>query len=79
MIADADHYAAQLAQRLYGWRGRDEHYQLFLYDLSAEAPFANEAGLSDEEIQPFAEARPLARALIPGFSIPLSPPPRGGS
>ncbi len=79
VIEDADHYAARLVQRLYGWRGRDERRQLFLYDLSAEAPFANEAGLSDEEIQPFAEARPMARALIPGFSIPLSPPPRDSS
>ena len=79
VIEDADHYAARLAQRLYGWRGRDERRQLFLYDLSAEAPFANEAGLSDEEIQPFAAARPMARALIPGFSIPLSPPLRDSS
>ena len=60
IIDDPDHYAARLAQRLYAWRGRDERRQLFLYALGAAAPFANEAGLSDAELQPYAEARPGA-------------------
>ncbi len=79
VIEDHEHYAARLAQRLYGWRGRDERRQLFLYGLCAEAPISNEAGLSDEEWQAFSDARPMARALIPAFSIPLSPPPRDSS
>ena len=79
VIEDPDHYAARLAQRLYGWRGRDERRQLFLYALCAEAPISNEAGLSDDEWQAFAEARPMARALIPAFAIPLEPPPRDSS
>ena len=77
IIDDPDHYAARLAQRLYAWRGRDERRQLFLYALGAKAPFANEAGLSDEELQPYAEARPMAQALIPVFSEPLAPPKAG--
>ena len=76
---DHEHYAARLAQRLYGWRGRDERRQLFLYGLCAEAQICNEAGLSDDEWQIFADARPMARALLPAFAIPLSPPPRDSS
>ena len=79
VIEDHEHYSARLAQRLYGWRGRDERRQLFLYCLCAEAPISNEAGLSDEEWQIFADARPMARALLPAFSIPLEPPPRDSS
>ncbi len=84
VIADPDHYAARLAQRLYLWRGRDERRQLFLYALSAVAPFANEAELSDEELEPYIEARPMARALLPVFSgpplmrAPPGPPPDAG-
>ena len=79
VIEDHEHYAARLAQRLYGRRGRDERRQLFLYALCAEAPISNEAGLSDDDWQAFAEARPMARALIPAFAIPLEPPPRDSS
>ena len=79
LIEDHEYYAARLAQRLYGWRGRDERRQLFLYALCAEAQICNEAGLADEQWQIFADARPMARALIPAFSIPLEPPPRDSS
>jgi hypothetical protein len=76
VIADHEHYAARLAQRLYGWRGRDERRQLFLYGLCAPAPISNEAGLPDDDWTPVADAREIARALIPVFAEPLRPPPR---
>ena len=50
VIADHDHYAARLAQRLYAWRGRAERRQLFLNGLCATTPIANEAGLDSSHI-----------------------------
>jgi hypothetical protein len=75
VIQDSDHYAARLAQRLHGWRGRLERRQIFLHGLCAAAPIANEAGLSDAEWSAFAEARTMARALIAVFGDALSGAP----
>jgi len=74
VIEDHEHYSARLAQRLYGWRGREERRQLFLHGLCAATPIANEAGLPDADWAIYGAARPLAQRLIPVFSETLRPP-----